>query len=172
MGSRSATGAGGSRAARYINLINTNTQSRGALFNNGDNSPRFNSCSRSKITQCQILSVWVTLGEGQRDRNTHLGIYIPSCCYSTVLWRSKCACACLSFSASQTAREVRIFTPEHWHLRQSHEDTFCSRPCTTWQSKYVLMSLGGSQQDGPRAPLLVLGLPVSSEHTDGDVHKI
>lgn len=56
MGSWRATGAGDSRAARYINLINTNTQSRGALFNNGDNPPPFNSRSPSKITRCRILS--------------------------------------------------------------------------------------------------------------------
>lgn len=64
VGSWRATGAGGSRAARYINLINTNTQSRRALFNNGDNPPPFNSRSRSKITECRILSGWVKQSHG------------------------------------------------------------------------------------------------------------
>lgn len=64
VGSWRATGAGGSRAAHCMNLINTNTQSRGALFNNGDNPPRFNSHSRSKITECQILSVWAKQSHG------------------------------------------------------------------------------------------------------------
>lgn len=141
--------------ARYINLINTNTQSRRALFNNGDNPPPFNSRSRSKITECRILSGRVKRSHGGGGAEG-LKYTFREHIYPKLLLYSKGAMtkqACVRLDElsrlHRQSGEVRIFRPERWHLDRSHEATFCSRSCTTGRSKYALMSLARGQRDGP-----------------------
>lgn len=163
-----ATGAGGSRAARYINLINTNTQSRRALFNTGDNPPPFNSRSRSKITECQILSGWVKQSHGgggaeglKYTFREH--IYPKPLLLKGAMTKQMCVPGWASQLHSFTnSRGGQNFSPRALAPRPESWGYLLFQILHDMTVK-ICFNESGSQPTGWASPLL-LGLPVSSEH--------